>query len=70
MIAPCPFCGAANCAVAEAGDDCATVRCYACGIHGPVRNTRREAIEAWNRRDPVRPWMPGPSEVKHAVDDR
>lgn len=64
--APCPFCGATNVQVYAAGEDCQIVRCLVCSAHGPVSNTRREAIAAWNRAAAQRARV-GPSEVKHGT---
>lgn len=44
----CPFCGSAGVVHAEKDDgDCWAVRCH-CGLTGPTRLRRRQAIRAWN----------------------
>ena len=51
-LLPCPFCGQS--VNLEAGEDPATcwfVACRgACGTEGPERDSKAEAIAAWNRR--------------------
>lgn len=49
---PCPFCGSANVQVVDGfGRPARWVLCRECEALGPKRDTRREAIEAWNERE-------------------
>ena len=48
---PCPFCGgSAIFKRNEPGSESCKVICVPCLVVGPVRATRKAAIEAWNRR--------------------
>ena len=51
-LAPCPFqsCGSTNIAVFCVRVGAGKVICWDCGACGPVRSSRHEAIDAWNRR--------------------
>lgn len=57
-LKPCPFCGETWRITSERFIPDAelpyVVVCASCGIMGPKRLTRAEAIEAWNRRTPSR----------------
>jgi Lar family restriction alleviation protein len=49
-LKPCPFCGWDDLAILP--DDAKKfVYCCKCDTCGPSCETRRESIEAWNRRD-------------------
>ena len=45
-LKPCPFCGSRYVVSVY----CWIVKCCRCGAHGAAGQTRKEAIEAWNRR--------------------
>ncbi len=48
---PCPFCGgSAIFKRNEPGSESCKVICVPCLVVGPVRATRKAAIESWNRR--------------------
>ncbi len=56
-LKPCPFCGARESdedfplsVVRYIGIDTCMVYCERCGASGAERDSREEAIEAWNRR--------------------
>ena len=64
-LRPCPFCGQA--AVPPHRYLTAWVRCGSCGAEGPVSTDGAEAIDAWNRRAPVRPMDGSPAGDEIAV---
>ena len=47
-LKPCPFCGMDAGEVFNMGDF--YVSCCECEAQGPCRETKAEAIDAWNRR--------------------
>lgn len=50
MLLPCPFCGGADVVASLDGAQDWRVSCGRCGAEGGPRETRDEAIDAWNRR--------------------
>ena len=48
-LMPCPFCGG-EAILQRSEKQTYFVLCCKCGACGPVCETRRTAIEAWNRR--------------------
>ena len=58
-LLPCPFCNDTYIRVhyTKGGNyvvGCNTVNCVACHTEGKLYKTEKEAIEAWNRRAPVK----------------
>lgn len=58
-LLPCPFCGDTYIRVhfTKCGNyvmGCNTVNCVACHCEGKLFRTEKQAIEAWNRRVPVK----------------
>lgn len=54
-LKPCPFCGEDAGEVFDIGGFCIDsfyVSCRECESRGPCKETKRKAIEAWNRRKP------------------
>ena len=65
-LEPCPFCetkesgdGRIRTSIAESPEGYFTVVCW-CGGSGPIMDSKREAIEAWNAR--------GPNQVRDSFD--
>lgn len=52
MSRPCPFCGGMNLQVAENDAGNPAVWCKDCRCEGPEADSKDEAIEKWNQRDP------------------
>ena len=48
-IKPCPFCGSSNIHLAQ-DDDLHWCGCTSCGVEGPFRDSRINAIKVWQRR--------------------
>lgn len=46
----CPFCGSKAWTYSKTQVDCSDSRGKGCGISGPRRDSKIEAIKAWNRR--------------------
>ena len=60
-LEPCPFCkteengdGRIRMSIAESSEGYFAVVCW-CGGSGPIMDSKREAIEAWNSRGPSDP---------------
>lgn len=58
-LLPCAFCGDTHIRVRFTKGGyytigCNTVNCVACHCEGKLFRTEKEAIEAWNRRTPVK----------------
>lgn len=54
-LKPCPFCGGEKIETVEfevAGSDLTYVVCVNCGSCGKLHH-QKQAIEAWNRREPI-----------------
>ena len=51
-LKPCPFCGG-EAGVSERYDEYCAVRCITCGAKTNFSMTKKGAIEAWNRREPM-----------------
>ena len=58
-LSPCPFCGGPGNVIdvpapqlpgVKGGGTMSLVLCQRCGGHGPVRQTREEAVKGWNTR--------------------
>ena len=52
-LKPCPFCGVDDVSLGEGSggnDGTVFVECERCGITGPWKHTKAEAIDAWNQR--------------------
>ena len=49
-LKPCPFCGSEAKLFTARGKCNQIVRCVACNVSPGYRQTKKEAIEAWNRR--------------------
>lgn len=49
--APCPFCGSEGTALMDLtdGTGMAWVKCLSCRAEGLIRETAREAVDAWSR---------------------
>lgn len=59
-ILPCPLCGSeAELMVDELDMSCTsgTVMCMSCYATGPQHDDYRKAVEAWNTRATVNPWV-------------
>lgn len=50
-VKPCPFCGGEDIRYEE--DDLIVIYCYECDCQSRRCETIEEAIEAWNRREPM-----------------
>lgn len=46
----CPFCGSDDLYIPHPEHVFAWILCNACDTEGPVKNTKEEAITAWNTR--------------------
>lgn len=55
-LKPCPFCGSCDDLQFLDDNDYETVQvnCLECGTCGPEADTRREALDLWNRRAEVK----------------
>lgn len=52
-LLPCPFCGSENLKIVSYNSiagACKMVECMDCFAEVPCRATKKEAIDAWNRR--------------------
>ncbi|MEO1700265.1 MAG: Lar family restriction alleviation protein [Planctomycetota bacterium] len=49
-LKPCPFCGDTYYLVVDDHPGAASVLCDACDVEGPMRQSKTEAVTAWNRR--------------------
>ena len=46
----CPFCGSGDLHIPHSEHEVAWILCNACDTERPVKNTKDEAITAWNTR--------------------
>jgi Lar family restriction alleviation protein len=50
ILKPCPFCGAVNLRIDDAGPSAVSVMCLECRVEGPPADTGEQAGQLWNRR--------------------
>jgi Lar family restriction alleviation protein len=46
---PCPFCGSSKVRILDYHTEAHVGECRKCGATGPLKNTGRKAVNAWNK---------------------
>ena len=69
-LLPCPFCGSKKLmfgyAFKPGHNDSRKIECAECESHGPIRDGKQAAADAWNER--VREWKMS-DKLKKAIDE-
>jgi len=64
----CPYCKEDNLTVTEEDGDEFQAGCWDCGTRGPIKFSREEAIEAWERIAPDNPFIIPQTGKPKAID--